>query len=119
MSFYSDLAKVSLDLLTRFGQAVTRREFTTGAYDPTTGAASQTFADTSRKGALFAFGAGVTSVRGQLIQIKDKRLLIDATGTITADDNFIVNGTEYTVVTMSEISPAGTPVVYDLHIRNG
>lgn len=119
MSLYSDLAKISLDLLTRFGQVITRREFTTGAYDPATGAASQTFTDTQRKGALFDFGAGVTSVRGQLIQVKDKRLLVDATNTITADDNFIVGDTEYTVVTMGEISPAGTPVVYDLHIRNG
>lgn len=119
MSLYSDLAKVSLDLLKRFGQGITRREFTAGAYDPETGTASQTFTDTPRKGALFDFGAGVTSVRGQLIQVKDKRLLVDATGTITADDNFIVGDTEYTVVTMGEISPAGTPVVYDIHIRNG
>lgn len=119
MSFYSDLAKVTLDLLKRYGQGIIRREFVAGAYDPATGTASQSFTDTERKGALFDFGAGVTSVRGQLIQVKDKRLLVDATGAITADDNFIVGGTEYTVVTMGEISPAGTPVVYDLHIRNG
>lgn len=119
MSLYSDLAKVSLDLLKGFGQTITRREFAAGVYDPATGTASQTFIDTQRKGALFDFGAGVTSMRGQLIQVKDKRLLVDAAGPLTADDNFIVGDTEYSVVSLGEISPAGTPVVYDLHIRNG
>jgi len=119
MSLYSDLAKVSLDLLTRFGQGITRRACAAGAYDPATGTASQTTADTSRKGAVFAFGAGVTFVRGQLVKTTDKRLLVDATGPVLETDRFLIGGIEYTVVTMDEIAPSGTPVVYDLHIRNG
>ena len=119
MSFYSDLAKVSLDLLTQFGQGITRRAYASGNYNPATGTAIQTTVDTSRKGAIFDFGQGVSVVRGQLVQIKDKRLLVDATGPVAITDHFIVGGTEYTVVTLGEISPAGTPVVYDLHIRNG
>jgi len=119
MSFYSDLAKVSLDLLTRFGQTITRRACTAGAYVPATGTATQTTTDTSRKGAIFDFGPGVTYIRGQLVKATDKQLLVDATGPIIETDHFVVGGTEYTVVTLGEISPAGTPVVYDLHIRNG
>lgn len=119
MSLYTDLAKTALRLLSQFGQTVTRREYTSATYDPLTGTAAQTFVDTSRKGAIFDFGPGVTSVRGQLIQITDKQLLLDATGPVTADDHFIVGGTEYTVVTLSETNPAGTSVIYDLHLRNG
>lgn len=118
MSFYSDLAKVSLDLLTRFGQTITRRACVAGAYVPATGTASQATTDTSRKGAVFAFGAGVTFVRGQLVKITDKRLLVDATGPVLETDRFVIGGIEYTVVTMDEIAPAGTAAVYDLHIRN-
>lgn len=119
MSFYSDLAKISLDLLTRFGQGITRRAYTSGTYDPATGTATQTTADTPRKGAIFDFGPGITYVRGQLVKVADKQLLVDATGLITETDHFIVGGIEYTVISMGEISPAGTPVVYDLHVRNG
>lgn len=119
MSLYSDLAKTALSLLSQFGQTVTRREYVSGAYDPATGTAAQTFVDTSRKGALFDFGQGVTSVRGQLVQVTDRQLLLDATGPVTADDHFIAGGTEYTVVSLGEINPAGTPVIYDLHLRNG
>lgn len=119
MSLYSDLAKTALSLLSQFGQTVTRREYVSGAYDPATGTATQTFIDTPRKGATFSFGPGVTSIRGQLIQVTDKQLLLDATGPVTADDHFIMGGTEYTVITLGETNPAGTPVIYDLHLRNG
>lgn len=119
MSFYTDLAKTALGLLSQFGQTVTRRECVTAAYDPVTGTAVQTFVDTNRKGAIFDFGPGVTSVRGQLIQVTDKQLLLDASGPVTANDRFVVGNTEYTVVTLGETNPAGTPVIYELHLRNG
>lgn len=119
MNFYSDLAKVALGMLSQFGQTVKRREFISGAYDPATGEAVQTITETDRTGALFDFGAGVTSVRGQLVETTDKRLLLDSTGPVLITDHFLINGTEYTVVTLGEVSPAGTTVIYDLHIRNG
>lgn len=119
MNLYSDLAKTALSLLSKFGQTVTRREYVSGVYDPLTGTAAQTFVDTNRKGVIFDFGPGITSVRGQLIQVTDKQLLLDVTGPITANDHFVVGGIEYTVVTLGEINPAGTPVIYELHLRNG
>lgn len=119
MSIYSDLAKTALGLLSQFGQTVTRREYVSAAYDPATGTAARTFVDTSRKGAIFDFGPGTTTIRGQLIQVTDQQLLLDATGPVTLNDHFVVNGKEYTVVTLGGISPAGTPVIYDLHLRNG
>lgn len=119
MSIYSDLAKTALSLLSQFGQAVTRRECVSAAYDPATGTAGQTFVDTTRRGAIFDFGPGTSTVRGQLVQISDQQLLLDATGPATLNDRFLVNGKEYTVVTLGEVNPAGIPVIYDLHLRSG
>lgn len=119
MSLYADLAKVSLNLLSQFGQTVTRREYISGDYDPETGTAAQTVIETPRKGAVFDFGPGITIVRGQLVQASDKQLLLDATAPALPSDHYLINGTEYTVVTLGEVNPAGLSVLYELHIRNG
>ena len=114
---YASVAATSLELLTEFGQDVTCRAYTQGAYDPTTGATANTTADTTRKGALFDFGAGQTLERGGLIQGGDKRLLLDATASVSPQDHYIVDGVEYVVVSVGEVNPAGTICLYDLHIR--
>lgn len=115
--FYDDLAAAALDALSEFGQTVTRRAVASGAYDPATGATVLTTADTARTGALFNYGQGVTAIRGTLVQINDKQLLLDATDTVDADDLFIVGGVTYSIVSIGEVNPAGTRVLYDLHVR--
>lgn len=118
MGLYDDLAATSLELLTEFGQTVTKRTITVGTYDPTTGSASSASADTVRKGVILDFGPGQSLERGQLIQINDKRLLLDANGSAPQmEDRFIAGGAEYSVVSIGEVNPAGTPVLYDLHLR--
>lgn len=118
MSFdYAELAATALELLTEFGGDVTRRSYTAGTYDPATGLTTPTTADTTRQGALFDFGAGKTLERGTLIQGGDKRLLVDATATVAQQDHFIVGGKEYVIISVGEISPAGTVVLYDIHLR--
>lgn len=118
MSFdYASLAYTSRELLTEFGQAVTQRSYTVGTYDPATGAASPASADSARVGAMFDFGAGKTLERGGLIQAGDKRLLVDADADISPQDHFIVNSVDYVIVSIGEINPAGTRVLYDLHLR--
>jgi len=123
MSFdYAELADVSLELLTEFGADVTRVSTTVGTYDPATGANAVTTADTTRKGALIAFPmqpSGQTMVRGTLIQVGDMRLLVDAEGAIDPQDHFTVASKEYVIVSMDAVSPAGTVVLNDLHIRAG
>jgi hypothetical protein len=118
MSFdYASVAATSLELLSEFGQNVTLRATTVGAYDPTTGATTNTTADTPRKGVLLDFGAGQTLERGTLIQGGDKRLLVDATGAVSPQDHFVVGGVEYVVISVGEVNPAGTRVLWDLHLR--
>jgi secreted protein with Ig-like and vWFA domain len=114
---YADTAALATEALTEFGAPITRRANTVGAYSPSTGAATSTTADTTRVGALFDYGSGQTLVRGQLVQVSDKRLLVDPTAEVAMTDVFVVNGMTYTVVSIGEINPAGTRVLYDLHVR--
>jgi len=114
---YAALAATSTRLLAQHGQDVTRRSFSVGVYDTTTGTATPTQADTTRKGAIFDFGAGVTLVRGTLIQVGDKRLLLDANGPVEPEDHFIVGGIDYSIVSIGEENPAGISVLFDLHVR--
>lgn len=114
---YAELAATALELLTEFGGDVTRSSYSAGVYDPATGLVTPATADTTRKGALFDFGAGQTLERGTLIQGGDKRLLLDATATVAQQDHFIIGGVEYVIVSVGEISPAGTVVLYDIHLR--
>lgn len=127
MSFdYAEVAANALETLTEFGRDVTRRSYSMetaydppSAYDTTTGRIIPTTVDTTRKGVMFDFGAGQTLVRGSLVQAGDKRLLLDATATVAPQDHFIVGGVEYVAVSVGTIDPAGTAVVFDIHLRNG
>lgn len=116
---YAEIAANALETLTEFGRDVTRRSYAAGTYDPATGLVTPTTADTTRKGALFDFGAGQTLERGTLIQAGDKRLLLDATATVSPQDHFIIGGVEYVIESLGEINPAGTCVLYDIHLRKG
>lgn len=114
---YTKTAATTLRLLTKHGQTVTRRALTQGTYDPATGGMTNTTADTTRKGALLSIASGETTIRGTLVQGADKRLLLDASGSVALSDNFVIGGVVYSVVSIGETNPAGTPVLYDLHIR--
>ena len=49
---YAKSAATALKLLTKFGRDVVRRNYSTGTYDPATGANAVTYADTTWKAAL-------------------------------------------------------------------
>ncbi len=67
---------------------------------------------------MLDFAAGREMERGNLIQGGDKRLLLDGSAPIPdLKDHFIVGSAEYVIVSLGEINPAGTPVMYDLHLR--
>lgn len=119
MADFLDWAELQADVadtISGFG-LVTQRAYTVGAYDPSTGEATTTTADSTRRGVVLDFGAGQTLCRGTLIQQGDKRLLLDATSAVAMQDHFIVSGVEYAVVSIGETNPAGTPLLYDLHVK--
>lgn len=117
MSLYDDLAATALELLTELGQSITHRSYTTGTYDPATGITTPATTNATRTGALFDINT--TTVRGQLVQVSDKRLLVDGSAEINLRDRLIVNSVEYIIVSLGEINPAGTRVLYDMHVRIG
>lgn len=116
---YERLAASSLRLLKKYGRAVTFRDFTLGGtYNTTTGTLSQSYVDEDRFAAVFPYGSGVQMIRGQLVQATDRRVLLDPTGTAPeANDHVIVGDDDYSIVSGVEINPAGTVVLYDLHVR--
>ncbi len=114
---YADTAALAVEALTEFGAPIVRRVTTAPVYSPATGAASAVQSDLARVGAIFDFGAGQTLVRGQLIQVSDKRLLVDPSAEVLPTDQFVVSGKVYSVVSVGELNPAGTRCLYDLHLR--
>jgi hypothetical protein len=118
---YARSQATALRLLGSFGQAVTRRTVTAGAYAPSTGTATVTTADTTRTGAVLDYSdqskQGERYIRGNLVKGEDRQLLLDGTGPAELTDRYVIGGTEYSVVSVSEISPAGTIVMFDIHLR--
>ena len=75
MSLSSPLRKVASKLMAKFGGATTLRRITMGAYDPATGTAAETAADTAIRGVLEDVNLREVN---DLIQAGDKRLTIAA-----------------------------------------
>jgi nanoRNase/pAp phosphatase (c-di-AMP/oligoRNAs hydrolase) len=117
MKNYAATAASATKMLTQFGQTVTRTIVTAGAYDLATDTVTQTETTESRIGAVFDFADALQNMRGNLIQVYDKRLYLDPNGSAALTDRYTIGGTQYTVVSISETNPAGTVVLYDLHLR--
>lgn len=118
MSFdYAKSAATAKRLLTQFGRTVTLRNYTIGTYDTATGANAVTYADTTWKGTLLDFGSGKTLERGGLIQVGDKRLLLESGAAPQLEDRIIAGGAEYAIIAVGEVNPAGVAVLFDLHLR--
>ncbi len=118
MSFYGNLQATARRLLVKYGQDVTLRKYTLGAYDATTSSQARTSVDTVLKGVIFNVGDGVTQIKNELVKINDKKLLLDATGPVpTPKDYVIIGGSSWSILSINEINPGGTPVAYECHIR--
>jgi hypothetical protein len=118
MSFdYAKSASTATRLLTQFGQAITRTIVTAGAYNLTTDTVTQTETNQSRIGVILDFPDALQNMRGNLIQVYDKRLYLDPNGSVELTDRYTIGAVQYTVISISETNPAGTVVLYDLHLR--
>jgi hypothetical protein len=122
MSFdYLKTAATATRLLAQFGRTVTRRAYAAGAYNAATGVSTPTTADTSRIGAVFDYSAqgrkGEQYAGGSLVKAGDLQLLLDPNGAADVSDHYLIGGVEYSVIGVSSVNPAGTVVMYDLHLR--
>jgi len=117
---YAELASIASELLAEFGQnVVLTRVSAPGVYDPATGVTTgETTTSITLKGAMFNFGRNQTTERNALIQVGDRRLLLEAGSSAPQlTDAVLVDGVTYGIVSIGKVNPAGTPVTYSLHLR--
>jgi hypothetical protein len=116
---YARIAANAAILLQKFGAQITLRQTAAGVYDNATGTVTPpTPTDQPRFAALFDFGPGTTNVRGNLVQMTDKRVYMEPGIVPTLNDSLIAaDGVKYSIVSIGELKPATTAVLYDLHVR--
>ena len=115
---YTALAKTSLRLLTMFGQDIGLATTVTGEYDPETGTQPINESTTVRKGLFERFKVGESNIRGVLVQSGDRRLLLATNGVAPTTEDYVdASGVRYQIVSVDVENPAGTPVIYYLHLR--
>jgi hypothetical protein len=114
---YTATAATATRLLTKFGRDLTVRNYTNESYNPATGKNVKTYSDSTVKGAVFSFGTGDSST--ELIQVGDKKAIITSEVTPQLEDHLIVGTKVYIIKSVKELNPAGTSIMFELHIRNG
>ena len=120
MSFdYTALRATAKDVLAQFGQAVTLRRLTPGAYDVNTSRVTQTAVDTVLKGVVFPLSPSATLAAKRLEQDVTDQVLLDASGpTPLPGDKVIFGSVTYVIVSVDTIAPSGVPVVHDCMVKS-
>ena len=121
-TFYDEMAVMALEMITEFGQPVTIRKTEVGEWDPelggeVPGATHEQIA----QGILLDF-TGQEFQNNSLIRQGDKKLKIAANGLAWVPgllDKVIAQGRTWSIVPpLKEVSPAGTPILYELQVRS-
>lgn len=114
---YTDDVTTAADMIADSGRSLTLRKLSIGTYDPATGTNTGTTTDSTVIGVMLDFAAGQTLVRGALIQAMDKRLLLPASAAVSPQDHILDGSTEYTIVSLGELKPGDTSLLFDLHLH--
>jgi hypothetical protein len=107
------------------GQAVTLTRRASGPYDPATGSAAITETTQTGKGVILDFADGLRKIAGTNIPAVARQCFLSALNdngsplTRPAVDDKLTDasGVVYTVTAVSELSPAGTDILYTLTIE--
>ena len=117
MSLANALKKAASKTLSKLGGNVTIRKVTTGSYNATTGAISETTADTTVKGIL----ENVTrSQVNDLIEQQDKILTIAASDldfVPTTKDRVVISSVEFKIISVTTNEQNNTPISFELVLR--
>ena len=132
MAFYDEMAVMALEMITEFGQPVTISKTEPGEYDPETGGeAPGATIEQIAQGILLDF-TGLEFQNNSLIRQGDKKIKIAAKGvsapellstvvagvnTSNIHDYFTQPITMLTVINVKQVSPAGTPIIYEIQGR--
>jgi len=118
MALSTALRKAASKLMAKFGGTATIRRITLGSYDPATGTAAETTADTSVRGVL----EDVTRREvNDLIQAGDKRLMVaaaDLANTPTTADRVIISSRSLQVIEVRTIEQDNIAITYELILRD-
>ena len=122
MAFYDEMAVMTLEMITEFGQPVTISSMAPGEYDPETGGeAPGVTVEQIAQGILLDF-TGLEFQNNSLIRQGDKKLKIAAQGLVWVPgllDKVVAQGRTWSIVPpLREVNPAGTPILYELQVRS-
>ena len=117
MSLAKALKKAASASLKKLGGDVTIRRVTTGSYNTTTGAITESTSDTTIKGVL----SNVTrSQVNDLIESQDKQLTIsagDITFVPTTKDRVVISSVEFKIIQVLTNEQNNSAVSFDLILR--
>jgi hypothetical protein len=117
MSLANPLRKVASKIMAKFGGVVTIRRITMGAYNTTTGTATETIADTIIRGILE--DVNIREVN-DLIQAGDKRLTIAAADIVNAPitaDKVLIGAVVHQVIRVTTTEQDNNAISYELILR--
>ena len=118
MALASPLRKVASKLMAKFGGVATIRSVTVGAYNTTTGAATETTTDTTVRGVLEDVRRSEVN---DLVQQGDKRLMIaaaDLASAPTTADRVIISSRSLQIIEVRTIEQDNTAITYELILRD-
>lgn len=115
---YAKTAKMVNRLLTKFGGTGTLRVVTDGAYDPSTGSSSSSQTDKAVNAVVL--NVEQSDLANTAVKFTDSKVYMSTLTAIplpTTSDLFIWNSDTYSIVSVTDISPAGVSVMFELVVR--
>lgn len=121
MPLDAPLRAVSQKVIDKFGQSVTLRIVTAGAYDPTTRSATNTDTDQTVNGIVMkpSLGSSQFSENGG-VRLGDRLVTIPAKNLTTAPDTsslVVIDSKEYEVVEVNPVYSGDEVAIYELLVR--
>lgn len=124
MALADSLRKVANKAIDKFGGDITIQYVTLGAYNPTSGTATESTTTQVVKGVLEDVSSSElrkpSTFENILIQHDDKKLTIAALNLTSApslDDKIVVGNVTYGIITINTIEQANQAIVYELLLR--
>ena len=117
MSLANALKKAASKTLSKLGGDVTIRQVSTGSYNTTTGAITETTSDTTIKGSLSNVNRSAVN---DLIESQDKILTIsagDLTFVPTTKDRVVISSVEFKIISIFVNEQNNTPISFELVLR--
>ena len=117
MGLASALRKASSKVISSVGSDITFRRVTTGSYNTSTGAVTETTSDTSTKGFIEDISDKQVN---DLIQANDRLCTVAAsslTNTPTTEDRVVISGVSYQIIEIKTTEQDNTAISYELVLR--